>query len=515
MRIENSLRNLKYNYVLKIVSMLLHLITRVVFIMYLNVELLGANSLFSNIIGILSFAELGIGSAISFSLYKPLEQDDHEKIKTLIYLYKKCYFVIGIIILVAGICLIPFLPVLTNYSTIENLSEIYILYLLITVVSYFVADKQSLLIADQKQFIVSQISLIIQFIQCLIQIIVIIVYKNFILYLVIQLVCQIGNNLILTNKTTKEYSYLKDKNIQKLNETDKASIFKSIKAMFMHKIGGVLVNNTDNLIVSSYCGLAVTGVASNYTLIISYANMLLMQVTNSTVASVGNLSASDISEEYKFKVFKRLDFINYTLYYFFTITLVTCLTPLIALLGKTYEIDNLIVVVLCLNFMISGYRIVVNQFKEVSGLFYYDRFKSIAEAIVNLVASIYLVNRFGLIGVYIGTTICQLTVGVWWEQKVLFQHLFSHSSSSIKYGLRWLLNLILVIVIALACLIIRNAINLSGILKLITSMLVSTSLSLLAFYTVFHKREEFHYVIDFIHKLLLRGHESTRSRGDR
>lgn len=159
MRVESSIKNLKYSYILKATSMLLHLVTRVVFIKYLSVELLGANGLFSNIIGILSFADLGIGAAITFSLYKPLEQQDHEKIKTLIHLYRVCYSIAGTCILVVGLCLIPFLPSLTNHSTLPNLNLIYVMFLLVTVVSYYAADKQSLLIADQKQYMVSLISL--------------------------------------------------------------------------------------------------------------------------------------------------------------------------------------------------------------------------------------------------------------------------------------------------------------------------------------------------------------------
>ena len=496
MRVENTIKNLKYSYILKAISMLLHLITRAVFIKFLSVELLGANGLFSNIIGILSFADLGIGSAITFSLYKPLEQGDSERIKTLVHLYKKCYTIAGFFILIMGLCLIPLLPSLTNHSTLPNINEIYCLFLLVTVVSYFTADKQSLLIADQKQYVVSKISIYFEFIQCILQIAAIIILKNYIAYLLVQLICQIGTNIMIRSVAMNQYHYLADKNVQKLGENDRNEILKNIKAMFMHKVGGVLVNNTDYIIISSFIGLKIAGIASNYTLIISYISMILLQISNSTVASVGNLAASDTSIDYQYRVFQRLDFLNYSLYFFATVFLSCCMSPLISLLGKEYSLDNLTIFIMCSNFMISGYRIIVNQFKQVSGLFYFDRYKSLCEALVNIVTSLILVKTNGLLGVYLGTLICQLSAGVWWEQIVLFKHYFHMPSS--KYHVQWFGNLAVTMLTSILCSSICQSLNMSGIKLLLMTIVIALAGSTAVYLALYKKKEEYSYFIQFL-----------------
>ena len=221
MRVEKTIKNLVYGYVFKIISLLLNFIVRIVFIKFLAIEYLGASGLFSNILGVLSFAELGIGSAITFCLYKPLEENDKEKIRTLITLFKWCYRIIALIVVVAGLCCVPFLDVLTSHSTLPNLTLIYILYLLDTVISYFGADKQSLLMADQKRYLVTRNTTIIQFLKSILQIIFIAITRNFLVYLGIQVVCQILTVIYLRVTADKEYPYLKDKtNVQPLSKEE-------------------------------------------------------------------------------------------------------------------------------------------------------------------------------------------------------------------------------------------------------------------------------------------------------
>ncbi len=497
MRVEKTIKNLLYSYIFKLLSLSLNFIVRIIFVKFLAIEYLGASGLFSNILSVLSFAELGIGSAITFCLYKPLEEKDYDKIRILMKLFKKCYLVIATVVMAAGLCCIPFLDILTNHSDLPNLTSIYILYLLDTAISYFGADKQSLLLADQKRYVVTRNSTIIQLIRSVIQVIFIILTKNFLVYLMIQVICQILTVWNLKCVADKEYPFLKiNKKVEKLEKEEKQNIIINVKALLMHKIGAIAVNNTDNLIISSNLGLATTGIASNYVLIINSVNILLWQLSYATLASVGNLIASDTEREYVEKVFNRLDFLNYSLYFFATVFLSTLMKPLIEILGKEFGLDDLIILFLCINFMIAGNRTVINQFKETGGLFVYDKYKAICEAIINLIVSVVLAKKIGLLGVYIGTFACYILVGVWWEQKVLFNHLFH--KSFIPYNIQYVKRTVLTVAISVLLIMVRNYFNLSGIVGLIIIGLIDLCVVFMVYYILYRKSDEYMYFKKFV-----------------
>ena len=497
MRVEKTIKNLVYSYVFKVISLLLNFVVRIVFVKFLAVEYLGASGLFSNILTVLSFAELGIGSAITFCLYKPLEENNQDKLKTLINLFKKCYLIIAMVVAFTGLCCIPFLDVLTNHSELPNLKLIYILYLSDTVISYFGADKQSLLIADQKRYLVTKNTTIIQLTKSIIQVIFIILTKNFLVYLLIQVICQLLTVLYLKYTANKEYPFLKTKEkITPLPKEEKQKIITDVKALLMHKIGTIAINNTDNIIISSFLGLTITGIASNYVLIINSVNIIIWQISYSTLASVGNLLASDVKKDYVEKIFNRLDFLNYSLYLFATVLLSTLLKPLIGVLGKEFGLEDLTVLFLCINFMIAGSRAVVNQFKETGGLFVYDKYKALCEAAINLVVSIWLVQKLGLLGVYIGTFACYILVGVWWEQKVLFNKLFQ--KSFFLYNLQWIRRFLLTVSLSTLLIWVRNSFDLSGLIGFIIMGFIDLIVISIVYYVFYHKKDEYQYFKDFI-----------------
>ena len=497
MRVEKTIKNLVYSYVFKVISLLLNFVVRIVFVKFLAVEYLGASGLFSNILSVLSFAELGIGSAITFCLYKPLEEKDQDKIRTLIDLFKRCYLVIALVVIIAGLCCVPFLDVLTNHSTLPNLTLIYILYLSDTVISYFGADKQSLLMADQKRYLVTRNTTLIQFVRSIVQILFIVITKNFLVYLSLQVICQILTVLYLKYTADKEYPFLRNKEtITPLSKDEKQSIITNVKAIVMHKVGAIAVNNTDNIIISSFLGLAITGIASNYVLIINSVNIIIWQLSYSTSASVGNLIASDVKKDYVEKIFNRLDFLNYSLYLFATVLLSTLLKPLIGVLGKEFGLDDLTVLFLCINFMIAGNRTVVNQFKETGGLFVYDKYKALCEAAINLVVSIWLVQKLGLLGIYIGTFACYILVGVWWEQKVLFNKLFQ--KSFFLYNLQWIRRFLLTVSLSTLLIWVRNSFDLSGLIGFIIMGFIDLIVISIVYYVFYHKKDEYQYFKDFI-----------------
>lgn len=491
-RVLNTINNIRYSLFSSIPVLLLSFVSRYVFLLYLSEELLGANSLFANILTVLSFADLGIGEAIVFSLYKPLANNDHAKINALLRLYKKFYLLISVIILILGLGVIPFLPVLTNYSTLPNLSLIYVLYLLSTVLSYLYADKQSFLMADQKKYVVTNVKNISLIIQHLVQIIVIIVTKNFILYLLIQVIMQILMNIMIKYYLRKNYHYLKDETTYTISSDDIKDIKKNVFAMIFHKIGSIIVDNTDNIIISMFLGLAIAGRYSNYTLFVTSLTSLLFYFSGAAYASVGNLCAVTDDVERKYSVYKRLDFFNYVLYGMTAVGMFAVLTSCVKILtvgNDTFGFLTLAVIVL--NFYINGVRIPVNQFKNASGLFWNDRYKPVLESIVNLVVSLVLVQYFGLFGVLAGTIVTRLLVTCVFEQYVVYKYLFKRSF--IKEYIIFILKGLFITGLGYILYSISNMLNVNLLLNvLICGMLAVISFSLII-YIFYHKSDEYAY----------------------
>ena len=501
MRIFNSIKNIFYSYLSMIPQMFLNFILRYFFIKYLGEEYLGANGLFSNILTILSFAELGIGSAITFSLYKPLAEKDEEKISSLVYLYKKCYFVIAIVVLLGGLCFIPFLPVVTNGSTLPKLKLIYILTLLNTVISYLNADKQSLITADQKRYIVSGTRNILISIQYIFQIIFLILTSNYIIYLEIQIVFQIVLILALEFYTRRNYPFIYKMKAKKISDVEKNNILKNIRAMFMHQVGNILVDNTDNILISTYVGLVQVGIYSNYLLFINALKMAFAQISNATQSSVGNLLSEVNDVEYSFKVFKRMDFMNNMIYWISSVYLFCLLDTAVMIISRNNYNSISILAVIIINFYINGLRITANQFRNASGTFWNDRYKPIIESIVNIVFSLVLVQYYGVFGVIFATIICRLFVTLPFEQFVVFKHVFN--KSFISYYLTTCMRLLLILVIGCLSNYVLSIINVNT--SIIVSVMIGFALATiisLVFLLVNWNREEFNFFLELIKKYL-------------
>ena len=253
MRTKNSLKNMIASMVSNILTIIIGIVAQAIFIKILGSEYLGLNSLFNNVISMLAIAELGIGSAIVYNLYKPIAENNIEQIKSLMQFYKKNYQVIGIVVAIIGLMLIPFLKYIVNIETITiniNVYFVYLLFLLDTVFSYFLSYKRSLLYATQQNSIISIIHIGYVLILNLLQLIILFFTKNYYLYLLTRMVTRILENLVITYIANKNYPYLKDKNVKKLNKSLEKDIYTKIKALFFHKIGAFVVLGSDNIIIS-------------------------------------------------------------------------------------------------------------------------------------------------------------------------------------------------------------------------------------------------------------------------
>lgn len=428
MRTANSIKNVAVVLIGQILNIMLSFGSRIVFVKMLNAEYLGVNGLFTDVLSILSLAELGFGSAVIYGLYKPLAVNNESKIKALMNFYSRVYRLIGFSVLGLGLILLPFLNVIIKDApAISNLNLIFLLYLANSVVTYFYAYKRSLIIADQKNYIVTFYKSGFFAIVTIVQVVVLLVTQNFILYLLVKIVFSLVENILLSRKADTLYPFLKDRNKEKLAVADRKAIFKNVKAMMYHRIGSVVVEGTDNILISSIVGIVWVGFYSNYSLIIGAINSIVNQIFESVTASVGNLNAVE-SEDKSFDIYKVMLFLNFWIFGFCAISLWVLFNPFITLwLGAGFVMNHWIVALIVINFYTKGFRKATLVFKDAYGLFWNDRYKPVAEATVNLIASVILAKYYGIAGILLGTFISSMTTVFWIEPLVLYKNGFKRS----------------------------------------------------------------------------------------
>lgn len=440
-RTRNSVRNAFFSSFTQIVNLLSSYILRFVFVRTLSTEYLGVNGLFTNILTVFSLADLGLGSAIVYSMYKPIAENNKEKIKSYMDFYKKAYRIIALVILTIGLIMLPNLSFFINGKrNIPNINLIFLLYLLDSVFSYLCAYKVSILNATQKNYIYNIYQTIGKIISSILMILALIITKNFILYLSIQVSFKLIVNIGVSLKANKMYPYLTEKNITPITSVERKSIFKSVYGLFCNQIGNVIINGTDNIIISKYISLMAVGLYSNYSMIINALSNFVGQLFNSIIASVGNFGAMKNKEETK-KLFDKINFINFIIASFCTVELAACLDTFIELsFGERYLMDIFTVTILIINFYILSMRNVVGTFKYALGIFWEDKYSTLARAIINLVVSIILAKKVGIVGVFIGTVISDLLTTFWYQPYILYKNGFKKSVSKyfidyIKYAL--------------------------------------------------------------------------------
>lgn len=397
-RTANTAKNASFGLVSQIVNIILSFISRTVFIYVLGVEYLGINGLFTNILMLLSFAELGIGNAIIYGMYKPLAMDDKEKIKSLMALYAKAYKAIGLFVFTAGLLVIPFMDyIIKDTPNInESITLIYILFLLNTTISYFFVYKKSIITADQKNYVVLFYEQLFKVGQTLAQILFLWITGQYLIFLVIQILTTLLNNIYVSKKADKMYPFLKEGKTKSLEKEEQSSIFANVKALFLYKFGSVVLNGTDNIIISAIIGTIAVGLNSNYVLIISAITAIVGQIMNGFTASVGNLNAVG-SNESKERAFNKIFFVSAWMYGFCAVGLYLFLNKLIVLwIGEAFIFSDLVVFAIVLHFYVNSVHFAAYTYRVTMGLFIQGRWAPLAAAIINIVLSFWLGSTIGI-----------------------------------------------------------------------------------------------------------------------
>lgn len=425
MRVKKASVNVIVNFITYLLGFMPIFFVRRVFLMELGEAILGLNSLYTNIIGLLSIVELGIGTAIIFALYKPFAEDDKVKIKGYLDYYLKFYRTAGFIILTLGIAIIPFLKYFVKGQVgYLEVSICFIIFLLNTFLSYMFSGKICMLYVSQEGYKVSVLNTIAKVIIALLQIVFLKIYASFAVYLIIQLLVNAIYYLVINIYISKMYPWIKNTN-GKLEKEEKASLSKNIKALFLHKVGGLAVLSTDNLIVSAFLSLDVLSKIGSYNMVITSAQNVIVSTLSGITASVGNLLTEDDNEN-SYIIHKRIFFLNFWIASFVVISIYNSINQFVVVwLNDSQLIDGLTLAILLINLYFVLMRSSVEAFKEAGGIYYQDRYSPIFEGVINLISSIVLVNLIGLPGVFLGTLISNFTVVFWVKPKVTYKYIFN------------------------------------------------------------------------------------------
>lgn len=434
-RTRNSVKNASINISAKIVTMICSFVIRTIFLKYLGDQYTGVSTLFTDLLNVLSFTELGIGTAISFSLYKPIANNDYYRIAQLMKLYKYIYISISSTVFFLGILLIPFLDLFVKDvpEIKESITTIYIMYLIKTSLSYLLVYKSTLVIAKQKQFIVTAVESSCTVIKTVLDVILLITSKNFMVYLWLEIARVVATNLIISIYSKR---HLQSINLNvKIEKEDFISLFNNVKDVFLYKISGIVLSSTGNIITSMFVSVTSVTLLSNYNMIVSALNNMVYQVTSAVTASVGNLAVVKTKDEQR-EVFYTINFICFIFSVLECTGLWMCANSFVELLwGEQYVLNSSIVALLCINVFFVNMHLSIDMFRTANGMFRKGRLRPLATAIINLIVSLIAVQYLELFGVWLGIVVARLFTQTWYDPKIVFNNIFNCSVK--KYYMKY------------------------------------------------------------------------------
>nr|WP_317853497.1 hypothetical protein [Neobacillus sp. Marseille-Q6967] len=501
MRSINSIKNITISITTQIIIILLGFISRKVFLDSLGTDYLGVNGILTNVLSMIALVESGIGTCITYFLYKPLAENDKPKIIALIQLYKKAYRTLAVVVLLLSVAFYPFLDdIMKGTEGVSYIGIAYFIFVVKNMISYFNAHKVALIVADQSEYVLTRINIFFHILSTISKIIVLVLTKNYLLFLLIEIVIHLKQTIYNSWIVEKKYNYIKTKEKYFIKKNEKEELVKNVKASFLHNLGTYAVFGTDNILISSFIGVVTVGLYSNYLMVIAQLGSLLNPILGGINASVGNLVAKEGNHK-TYSVFEVIYLMNFWLYSIGVIFLYNILEPLLNIwLGKGYLLDSLTFMVLLINFYITGMRISIITFKLTGGIFAQDKYMPLLEAVINLGTSLLLVNYLGLSGIFIGTTISTLSIVFWNAPRLVFKHIFNKSVKLYfqKYIYFALLTIITCFITTKICnyVVIDNSfisLVIKGILCLIVPNVIYLGL--------FYKKSEFQYIKNFIGKI--------------
>lgn len=500
-RVHNVARNAGYGVLYKLMLTVVPFFMRTVMIYSLGIEYLGLNGLFSSVLQILNLAELGIASAMNFAMYKPIADDDGKKICAILALYKKYYFYIGWVVLGIGLVLVPFLPNLINGEVPSDINVylLYSFYLIPNVLSYWLFSYRcSLLEAHQRNDIINKINLFLESIKFILQFVVLLVYRNYYAYILIQFLSQIVFQFILNGVVKRTYPAYQAQG--ELSKKDKAVIAQRVKDIITAKLGGVILNSSDTVIISAFLGLSMLATYQNYYFLISAVIGFIGMAMSGAMASVGNSIVTESRE----KVY--VDFKSVTFMVSWIVCVCTCcffclFQPFMKIwVGEELMMNFSMVICLCVYFFLFEFNQLINIYKDAAGLWHEDKLRPLVVSLANLGLNLILIRIIGIYGVVLSTIGSMLCIGMPWLLHNVFQYLFKRSPW--EYIRRLVMYAVLT---AGCCLLTHTVCNLfefSKFINLCARLAVAVGLPSMIYWLLFARTKEYGKTMEIAMKIL-------------
>ncbi|MGN0319263.1 MAG: lipopolysaccharide biosynthesis protein [Lachnospira sp.] len=500
-RTKNATRNILFGVILKMYQILMPFLMRTAMIYFMGVQYLGLNSLFTSILQILNLAEFGVGSAMVYSMYKPIAEDDNTTICALLKIYKSYYRVIGIIIGVVGCLLTPFIPKLISGDAPDGIN-VYILYLLnlsATVLSYWIfAYKNSIFQACQRTDVISKVNLVTSTIQYGLQLFVLWIFRNYYYYVIVILVTQVLSNIVTAVEANRLYPNFQPKG--NVCKEEVRQINRRIRDLFTSKVGGVVYDSADTIVISAFLGLTVLAVYQNYFYILNAITGLISVIFTACTAGIGNSIVVETKEK-NYSDFNKFTFIICWISGFCAVCLLCLYQTFMELwVGKDLMLTLSAVVCFVVYFFVRQLNSLFNIYKDASGMWHEDRFRPLIAAISNLTLNLILVQLIGIYGILLSTVVAILCVGMPWLLNNLFSVIFEK-----KYLVPYLRKLIFYCIVVTFSCGVTYFICFWISMGLITTLLIKGTICLIIpnviFFLVYRKNDEFQQSIILLNKM--------------
>lgn len=481
---KNASRNIAFGFFLKVYQIFLPFLMRTIMMYTIGVQYLGLNSLFSSILQVLNLAELGVGSAMVFSMYKPIAEDDDIAICALLKLYKIYYRVIGAIILVVGLILTPIVPKLISSEIPANMN-VYVLYLLnlmATVLTYWLfAYRNSVLQAYQRSDVISKITIFTETIKYIFQFAVLLIWKNYYYFVIVLLVTQAINNIITAIVSKKMFPNLNP--VGNLEKKEINNINKKIKDLFTSKLGYTIVSSADTIVISAFLGLTVLAQYQNYYYIMNAVIGFMSIIYSSITAGIGN-SILTRSKEHNYRDFKTFTLLVSFVSGICCACFLSLYQPFMKIwMGEDMLLPDFMVILFCLYFWFYELVMMISVYKDAGGIWHEDRFRPLISGVVNLILNLILVKWIGIYGIVISTILSQLCISLPWIIKNVTNIIFERESK--EYFCILIKNTIIVIFSSAVVNIISAHIHIDGFGGIVVQGSVALAVSVLLLIVLF------------------------------
>lgn len=473
---------------------------RTAMIYFMGVQYLGLNSLFTSVLQVLNLAELGVGTAMVYSMYKPIAEDDHDMICALLKLYKIYYRIIGLAIAVVGCALTPFVPRLITGSIPSELN-IYVLYLLnlfATVLSYWLfAYKGSLLQAFQRTDITSKVSIIFTTLQYGIQLAVLWIFKNYYFYVIVMLFTQVLTNIVTAIVASKIYPKYQPRG--ELHDQTVKAINRKIIDVFTSKLGTVFGTSVDSIVISACLGLSMIAIYQNYFYIMNAVIGFIQVIFTSITAGIGN-SLVEETEEKNYNDFSTLAFMIIWMCIVCTSCFACLYQPFMRLwVGEDLLLPYAMVILFCLYFYLYVMQNLSCVYKDAAGIWHQDRFRPLIAGVLNLILNLTFVKIWGIYAIVLSTIISYLFVAMPWVIRNLFKYVFHRSP--LKYVAELLKGVVLSVIIASICWFVCSLIKLQGIVAIILFLILALLISNVLLFLLYKRNSNFMAMLNIIDKM--------------